>query len=69
MAADHLPDHLNTAQGLTTTQARTRLAQDGLNEAAIEALRQLTQAQARVLRDGPIQEISANEVVVGDGLL
>ncbi len=132
MAADHPPDHLNTAQGLTTAQARTRLAQDGPNEvaqgthrsvwrrladtlrqpmfallvtaallymllgdltegltlsvfvlavlvlsfyqegrseAAIEALRQLTQAQSRVLRDGHTQQIPANEVVAGDSLL
>lgn len=132
MAADHPPDHLNTAQGLTTAQARTRLAQDGPNEvaqgthrsvwrrladtlrqpmfallvtaallymllgnltegltlsvfvlavlvlsfyqegrseAAIEALRQLTQAQARVLRDGRTQQIPASEVVAGDSLL
>lgn len=132
MASDHPPEHLNTAQGLTTAQARTRLAEDGPNEvaqgtrrtvwrrladtlrqpmfallviaallymllgdlaegltlsvfvlavlvlsfyqegrseAAIEALRQLTQAHARVLRDGQMQEIPANEVVAGDSLL
>ena len=132
MAADHPTDHINTPQGLTTVQARTRLAEDGPNEvaqgahrsmwrrlvdwlrqpmlallvtaallysllgdltegltlsvfvlavlalsfyqegrsaAAIEALRQLTQAQARVLRDGLLQHIPAKEVVVGDCLL
>lgn len=132
MAANHPPDHHNTAQGLTTAEARTLLAQDGHNEvaqgtrrslwrrladtlrqpmfallvtaallymllgdltegltlsvfvlavlglsfyqegrseAAIEALRQLTQAKARVLRDGQMQEIPASEVVAGDTLL
>ena len=126
------PDHLNTAQGLTTTQASRRLKQDGPNEieqgmrrsvwrrlvdmlrqpmfallvlaallyvllgdltegltlavfvlavlvlsfyqegqseAAIEALRQLTQPLARVLRDGQTLQIPAREVVVGDWLL
>jgi P-type Ca2+ transporter type 2C len=129
MATDHAPNHLNTANGLTTTEARTRLAKEGLNElakgtrrsvwrrladtlrqpmfallvtaallymllgdlaegltlsvfvlavlvlsfyqegrseAAIEALRQLTQAQARVLRDGQMQQVPAIEVVTGD---
>ena len=132
MAIDHPPDHLNTAQGLTTAQAQVRLAADGPNEvaqatrrsvwrrladmlrqpmfallvaaallymllgdltegltlsvfvlavlvlsfyqegkseAAIEALRQLTQAQARVLRDGQTQLIPASDVVAGDCLL
>lgn len=132
MATDHPPDQINTAQGLTTAQARTRLAEDGPNEvkqgthrsvwrrladmlrqpmlallvtaallyvmlgdlsegltlsvfvlavlvlsfyqegrseAAIEALRQLTQAQARVLRDGLMQHIPASDVVAGDCLL
>ena len=126
------PEHLNTALGLTTARARTRLAADGTNEvaqstrrslwrrlidmlrqpmfallvaaallymllgdltegltlavfvlavlvlsfyqegqseAAIEALRQLTQAQARVHRDGQTQLIPAREVVAGDCLL
>jgi Ca2+-transporting ATPase len=129
MATDHAPNHLNTANGLTTIEARTRLAKEGLNEltkgtrrsvwrrladtlrqpmfallvtaallymllgdlaegltlsvfvlavlvlsfyqegrseAAIEALRQLTQAQARVLRDGQMQQVPAIEVVTGD---
>jgi Ca2+-transporting ATPase len=132
MAADHPPDHLNTAHGLTTAEARTRLVKEGPNEvmkstrravwrrladtlrqpmfallvtaallymllgdltegltlsvfvlavlvlsfyqegrseAAIEALRQLTQAQALVLRDGQMQQVPASEVVVGDCLL
>lgn len=132
MPADHPLDHHNTAPGLTTAQARARLAQDGPNEvaqgtrrsvwrrladllrqpmlallvaaallymllgdltegltlsvfvlavlalsfyqegqseAAIEALRQLTQAQARVLRDGQTRLIPASEVVSGDCLL
>jgi Ca2+-transporting ATPase len=43
--------------------------QEGRSEAAIEALRQLTQAQALVLRDGLMQHIPASEVVVGDSLL
>jgi Ca2+-transporting ATPase len=43
--------------------------QEGKSEAAIEALRQLTQAQARVLRDGQTQLIPASEVVAGDCLL
>lgn len=132
MATDHPPDHLNTANGLTTAEARTRLAKEGLNElakdkrrsvwrrladtlrqpmfallvtaallymllgdltegltlsvfvlavlglsfyqegrseAAIEALRQLTQAKARVLRDGQMLHVPASEVVTGDCLL
>jgi len=43
--------------------------QEGQSEAAIEALRQLTQVQARVLRDGRTQRIPAREVVSGDCLL
>ena len=43
--------------------------QEGQSEAAIEALRQLTQPQARVLRDGQPQLIPASNVVVGDCLL
>jgi Ca2+-transporting ATPase len=43
--------------------------QEGQSEAAIEALRQLTQPQARVLRDGQTQRIPARDVVVGDCLL
>ena len=43
--------------------------QEGQSEAAIEALRQLTQPQARVLRDGQTQLIPARDVVVGDCLL
>lgn len=43
--------------------------QEGQSENAIEALRQLTQAQARVLRDGQTVRIPAREVVVGDCLL
>ena len=43
--------------------------QEGQSEAAIEALRQLTQAQARVVRDGRAQCIAARDVVVGDCLL
>jgi Ca2+-transporting ATPase len=125
-------DDLNTTEGLTTAQAATRLAQDGINEigqaarrsvwhrlvdmlrqpmfallvtaavlymllgditegmtlsvfvlavlvlsfyqegqseSAIEALRQLTQPQARVLRDGQPQLIPATNVVIGDCLL
>ena len=132
MAAQQPLDHLTTAHGLTTAEARTRLAKEGPNEvtkgarrsvwrrladtlrqpmfallvtaallyillgdltegltlsvfvlavlvlsfyqegrseAAIEALRQLTQAQALVLRDGQMQQVPASEVVVGDCLL
>ncbi len=43
--------------------------QEGQSEAAIEALRQLTQAQARVHRDGQTQLIPAREVVAGDCLV
>jgi P-type Ca2+ transporter type 2C len=43
--------------------------QEGRSEAAIEAPRQLTQAQARVLRDGRTPQIPASEVVAGDNLL
>jgi Ca2+-transporting ATPase len=43
--------------------------QEGRSEAAIEALRQLTQAQARVLRDGQMQQVPASEVVAGDCLM
>lgn len=43
--------------------------QEGRSEAAIEALRQLTEVQARVLRDGQIQRIPSRDVVVGDCLL
>jgi Ca2+-transporting ATPase len=126
------PDHLNTAQGLTTSQASSRLKLDGPNEieqglrrsvwrrladmlrqpmfallvlaavlyallgdltegltlavfvlavlvlsfyqegqseAAIEALRQLTQPLAQVLREGQTLQIPAREVVVGDWLM
>lgn len=43
--------------------------QEGQSEAAIEALRQLTQPLARVLREGQTLHIPAREVVVGDWLL
>ena len=43
--------------------------QEGRAEASLQALRQLTQAQARVWRDGQTQRIAASEVVVGDLLL
>ncbi len=43
--------------------------QEGRAEASLQALRQLTQAQARVWRDGQIQRIAASQVVVGDLLL
>lgn len=43
--------------------------QEGQSEAAIEALRQLTQPQARVLRDGQTHLIPARNVVMGDWLL
>ena len=43
--------------------------QEGRAERAIEALQQLTQPQARVLRDGLSQAIPAREVVPGDLLL
>ena len=43
--------------------------QEGKSESAIEALHQLTQAQARVLRDGHPKLIPAREVVTGDCLL
>lgn len=43
--------------------------QEGQSEAAIEALRQLTEVQARVVRDGQTQRIPSRDVVVGDCLL
>ncbi|MEN9889148.1 MAG: hypothetical protein RL559_1185 [Pseudomonadota bacterium] len=43
--------------------------QEGRAQASLQALRQLTQAQARVWRDGQVQRIAAREVVVGDLLL
>jgi len=43
--------------------------QEGRADAALQALRGLTQPQARVLRDGQIQRIPASEVVPGDLLL
>jgi len=43
--------------------------QEGRAESALQALRGLTQAQARVLRDGQVTHIPAREVVPGDLLL
>ena len=43
--------------------------QEGRADAALQALRGLTQPQARVLRDGQVQRIAASEVVPGDLLL
>lgn len=43
--------------------------QEGRADAALQALRGLTQPQARVLRDGQVQRIAAREVVPGDLLL
>lgn len=43
--------------------------QEGRADAALQALRGLTQPQARVLRDGQIQRIAATEVVPDDLLL
>lgn len=43
--------------------------QEGRAEQAIEALQQLTQPQARVLRDGRVQTLPARELVPGDLLL
>ncbi len=43
--------------------------QEGRADAALQALRGLTQPQARVLRDGQVQRIPAHEVVPGDLLL
>lgn len=43
--------------------------QEGRAESALQALRSLTQPQARVLRDGQMQRIAAHEVVPGDLLL
>ena len=43
--------------------------QEGRADAALQALRGLTQPQARVLRDGQVQRIAAREVVTGDLLL
>jgi hypothetical protein len=34
MAADHPSDHLNTSQGLTTAQARSRRAKEGTSKVA-----------------------------------
>jgi P-type Ca2+ transporter type 2C len=43
--------------------------QEGRADAALQALRGLTQPQARVLRDDQVQRIAAREVVPGDLLL
>ncbi len=43
--------------------------QEGRAESALQALRGLTQPQARVLRDGQVQRIPARDVVPGDLLL
>ena len=43
--------------------------QEGKSEQSIQALRQLTQAQAQVVRSGQPLKIPAREVVVGDWLL
>ena len=43
--------------------------QEGRADAALQALRGLTQPQARVLRDGQVQRVAAHEVVPGDLLL
>ena len=43
--------------------------QEGRTENAIEALRELTETRARVLRDGAARDIPAREVVTGDLLL
>ena len=45
------------------------LWQEGRADAALQALRGLTQPQASVLRDGQVQRIAAREVVPGDLLL
>ena len=45
------------------------LWQEGRADAALQALRGLTQPQARVLRDGQMQRVAAHEVVPGDLLL
>ncbi len=43
--------------------------QEGRAEASLQALRQLTQPQARVLRGGEVRRVAASEVVRGDLLL
>lgn len=43
--------------------------QEGRADAALQALRGLTQPQARVLRDGRVQRVPASELVPGDLLL
>ena len=43
--------------------------QEGRADAALQALRGLTQPQARVLRDGQVQRVAARDVVPGDLLL
>ena len=43
--------------------------QEGRAESALQALRSLTQPQARVLRDGQVLRIPSSEVVTGDLLL
>ncbi|MEQ1593731.1 MAG: cation-translocating P-type ATPase [Casimicrobium sp.] len=45
------------------------LYQEGKTERAIEALRDLTSPQARVIRDSEVQKIAGREVVAGDILL
>ena len=50
MAIDHPPDHLNTAQGLTTAQAQVRLAADGPNEVAQGTRRSVGRRLADMLR-------------------
>ena len=45
------------------------LWQEGRADAALQALRGMTQPQARVLRDGQVQRVAAQDVVAGDLLL
>ena len=43
--------------------------QEGRTEASIEALRELTETHAQVIRDGVVRKIAAREVVAGDVVL
>lgn len=45
------------------------LAQESKAEAALEALKNMNKPLAKVLRDGEIQKINSNEIVVGDIVL
>jgi P-type Ca2+ transporter type 2C len=64
-----LPDQTGTAIGLiflTLINARMSLSQEGKAEASIAALQKMMIVKARVLRDGELAEVPAEELVPGD---